>query len=435
MDISIIKKARRNIIIILFLSILCLILITFLPWIAVTENGSVKENLSFNYEMMKDSSNSQINDLLNSLMDIYILFWTIVIITLISFIFIVIYTLVKRTLLFRMIILTSSSLLFLLCAFVVYFQIIFSRTINDIDSISASMMYSPFAYAYIQFILSIILLIISGFYTFNIVKDSTKEFRSYKIQKKEKKKEINEKMTRDIPTESEIEESLKIPGKTDSLKDTSREEKFAEIDKLLAKKDTDKVKQKTDEDIPKKEIDEQAQDTLPSEEEKIGVEEKETEKESREDIEPEINDNAEEKETEEDQKLDVEEENKEVKQIKHPFPEKKPKRVIENSDRLKLSEHFEKVLSNAIEKKQSEIKPKQQTDKKIKKDEEKIIQKETKQDLIEPELDYDKKEELTDKILRVKCPGCSHIFPYNKVSGKKIICPKCGKEGKIEIKI
>ncbi|KYK23545.1 hypothetical protein AYK21_02495 [Thermoplasmatales archaeon SG8-52-2] len=413
MDISIIKKARRNIIIILFLSILCLILITFLPWIAVTENGSVKENLNFNYEMMKYSSNSQINDLLNILMDIYILFWTIVIISLISFIFIVIYTLKKRTLLFEILILTSSLVLFILCAFVFYFQIIFSRTIDDIDSISASMMYLPFAYAYIQFIFSIFLLIISGFYTFNIIKDSTKQFKSYKIQKKEKKKELKEKMTSDIPTESEIEESLKMPRKTDSLKDTSREEKLAEIDKLLANKDSDIIKQKADEDIPKKEIDEKEQ-AISSENEKIVTEEIETEDESKD---------------------EVEEENKEVEQIKHPFPEKKPKRVIEKSDRLKLSEHFEKVLSNAIEKKQSEIKPKQQTDKKIIKDEEETIKKETKPDLIKPELENDTNVELTDKILRVKCPECSHIFPYNKESDKKIICPKCGKEGKIEIKI
>ena len=413
MDISIIKKARRNIIIILFLSILCLILITFLPWIAVTENGSVKENLNFNYEMMKYSSNSQINDLLNILIDIYILFWTIVIISLISFIFIVIYTLKKRTLLFEILILTSSLVLFILCAFVFYFQIIFSRTIDDIDSISASMMYLPFAYAYIQFIFSIFLLIISGFYTFNIIKDSTKQFKSYKIQKKEKKKELKEKMTSDIPTESEIEESLKMPRKTDSLKDTSREEKLAEIDKLLANKDSDIIKQKADEDIPKKEIDEKEQ-AISSENEKIVTEEIETEDESKD---------------------EVEEENKEVEQIKHPFPEKKPERVIEKSDRLKLSEHFEKVLSNAIEKKQSEIKPKQQTDKKIIKDEEETIKKETKPDLIEPELENDTNVELTDKILRVKCPECSHIFPYNKESDKKIICPKCGKEGKIEIKI
>jgi hypothetical protein len=436
MDISIIKKIRRNIIIILFLSILCLILITFLPWIAVSETGSVKENLHFNYEMMKYSSNLQINDLLHNLMDIYILFLTIVIISLISFIFIIIYALVKRTLLFRMLILTSSSVLFILCAFVVYFQIIFSRTISEIDSISASMIYSPFAYAYIQFIFSLILLIISGFYTFSIIKDSTKQFKSYKIHKKEKKKELRQKMTKDIPTESEIEKSTKLPSKSDSLKDTSREEKFAEIDLLLAKKDSDKVKQKADHDKPKKELDEQPQDELSSEDKKIVAEEKETEEEPKEDIEPEINDSAEEKETEEELKEDVEEENKEVQQIKHPFPEKKPKRKIEKSDELKLSEHFEKVLSTAIEKKQSEIKPKQKTGKEtIREEIEETIQTDTKHDLIEPEFENDFKEELTDKILKVKCPECNHIFPYNKESGKKIICPKCGKEGKIKIKI
>jgi len=420
MDINTIKKTRRNIILILFLSIICLLLISFLPWIAVAENGSVKENLHFNFEMMEDSDNLQINGLLNILMDIYILFWTIVIISLISFIFIVYYALIKRTLLFRMLILASSSIIFVLCAFVVYFQIIFSRTIDEIDSISASMMIPPFAYAYVQFIISIFLLIFSGFYTINIINDTTKHFKSYKIQKKEKKKELEQKTTKGISIESEIEKSLKIPSKTDSLKNSSREEKLAEIDKLLAKKDSDKDKQKEDVDISKKESDKQVKDNLPSENEKIVYEEKETEEEPIEDVEPEIKDN---------------------KQIKHPFPEKKPKKEIEKSDEIKLSEHFEKVLSTAIEKKQSEIKPKQQKEEKIIKNEKvEPSQIEKKQELIKPDFENDSyqkdiKENLTDKILKIKCPECNYIFPYNKESGKKIICPKCGKEGKIEIKI
>ena len=267
MDNITLKKARRNIIIILFLSILCLILITFLPWIAVAENGSIKENLHFNYEMMRDSSSTQINDLYYSLMDILILFWTIIIIALITFLCLIFYSMVKRTLFIRILFLTSSFIIFILCVLIIYFQMIFSRTINEIEYISASMLYSPFAYAYIQFIVSFILLIFTGYYIIIIVKDSMKQFKSQKIQK-DKKKIIEEKKTKDITIEREIEKSIKIPGNTEALKNSSRDAKLAEIDKLLAKKETEKDKNKVEEIIPEQKFANQTQNNLPKQKEK-----------------------------------------------------------------------------------------------------------------------------------------------------------------------
>jgi hypothetical protein len=322
---------------------------------------------------------------------------------------------VKRTLFFRILFLTSSFVLFILSSIIIYFQIVFSRTIDEIESISASMIYSPFAYAYIQFILSIILLVFSGLYAIAIIKDSKKQFKGQKIQKKEKKKTISD----DISIESEIEKSIKLPEKPDSIKNQRVEEKIAEIDKLLAKKESDEDIIKADEDLTKNELDTQTQDIIPPEKEDNNVEE----------------------ETKEEPDKDIEQEPKENVQIKHPFPEKKPKRVIDKSDELKLSKHFEKVLSSAIEKKQSEIKPKKQIEKEIIKEERvELTQIKSKQDLIQPDSNNkcqedDIKEDLAEKILKVKCPGCNHIFPFNKESGKKIICPKCGKEGNIEIKI
>ena len=93
-----VKKIRRYPIIILFLSIICLFLISFIPWITIAEEDRLKEDLHFSYEMMKGSDNAQINDLAGNLSRINILFFAMIIVALISFIFIICYSLVKRSL-------------------------------------------------------------------------------------------------------------------------------------------------------------------------------------------------------------------------------------------------------------------------------------------------------------------------------------------------
>jgi ribosomal protein S27E len=419
MDDIIVKQSRKKIILILFLSILCLILISFLPWIAVAENDFVKDNLNFNYEMMKDSSNTQIINLVRILMNINILFWIIIITTLISFITIVCYALVKKSLFCRMLIISSSFINFILCIFIVYYQIIFSRTISNLDSISGSMIYPPFAYAYIQFILSVILLLISGSYTLVLIKDSTKRLKSVRTRKKEIRKKMDIEDTEVSSIESEIEKSIRIPDKERVLTNSSREEKLAEIDKLLSKKEPEIEKQKVEENISEQKLDKQSQTESISDEEIKDDGYKtwgEVSKENKQDT-------------------------KEDKKIKQPFPEKKPKKQQEESDEIRISDHFEKALSTAIEKRQSGIKPKEN---KIKISKEKKIetpQIEIKKDIIEPddqaEKDKDEeKEDKTSKILKLKCPECDHIFTFDVEKGnKKIICPKCGREGEIEIEI
>jgi ribosomal protein S27E len=414
-----VKQVRKKIIIILFLSIICLILISFLPWIAVAENDYVKEDLNFNYEMMKDSSNTKINDLVIILMDINILFWTIIIITLISFILTVCYTLFERTLFAKMVIISSSFIIFAICIIIIYYQIVFSRSINEIEFISGSMIYPPFAYAYIQFILSVILLVVSGSYSLALIRYSSKNLKNLQIKKKEKKKEIKQTRNMDIPVETEIEKSIKISGDKKTLSNSSREEKLAEIDKLLSKKEPEIKKEEVDKEISKKDLDKQQQIKTPSENE-IVTEDIEIKGESYKETEPEI---------------------KEIVQIKHTFPEKKPKIEQQESDEIKLSEHFEKALYNAIEKKQSKTKPKQKSEKEANQEEKlEPTQIETKKEKVEPDFENDKnrheEKDKTSKILNVKCPECNHIFQFNKKNDdNKIVCPNCGKEGKIEIKI
>ena len=119
-------------------------------------------------------------------------------------------------------------------------------------------------------------------------------------------------------------------------------------------------------------------------------------------------------------------------QIKQPFPEKKPKKEIYDHDDIHFSEHFEKALSSAIEKKQSKREPKE-----INKNN---LEQEKREESVKTEMEenkpyknqHEKKIEQSGKILKIKCPECNNIFSINKDTDiKSVICPKCGKEGKI----
>ena len=174
--------------------------------------------------------------------------------------------------------------------------------------------------------------------------------------------------------------------------------------------------QKILEKIPEQDFDEQTQTDLPSDI-KIQDTEEKTQEEIIKESEPEKN---------------------KIEKIKQPFPDKKPKKEQEESDELRVSEKFEKALSSAIEKKQSKIEPKEPDKKDIKQDKtEEPMQTEIKENIIETDFQTDKtlpekNGNKISKVLNVKCPECNNIFSLSKENDKKsVICPKCGKEGKI----
>jgi DNA-directed RNA polymerase subunit RPC12/RpoP len=412
MEIITIKKARKRIILILFLSILCLIFISFLPWISVAENDRISEDLHFNYEMMRKSDNTQINYLANSLMDINILFWTIIVISLISFLILIYFISIKRTNFCQVLILTASIIIFILCIVVIFFQIIFSRTISDIDYITASMLFSPFAYAYIQFILSIFLLVISGSYTINLLKETIGVIQ---IQQKEKKKKLEKILNKSVG--DGVEASIKDIEKVKTHIDPERKTKLAEIEKLLDKKEIQR--------------DKQVIDINPSDEdiEKIVEKEESLEKEPIKEEENIIED--------QDKKSEVKSKESE-NQIK-PFPTVEKKEEIDDDEEIHQSEYFENVLSSAIKKKQSEMKTKKSNDNKKTKEEKKETAKNIEKQDINFKTDkiyLEKKGDSINKIINIKCPDCNQIFPSEKIDEKqKITCPNCGKQGNVKKKI
>ena len=79
------NKAKNLTISIIVFSIIGLILMSVLPWISVTERDSVQEDLHFNFEMMKKSTNEQISNLAGDINLINISFWALLILGLLSF--------------------------------------------------------------------------------------------------------------------------------------------------------------------------------------------------------------------------------------------------------------------------------------------------------------------------------------------------------------
>ena len=131
------KKAKKYTIWIVALSITGLVLLSFIPWISSAEHELVKEELYFNFDMMKNSDNQQIRDLGGSLNLINILLWALVILGLLSFLGVTIHASGKFSPVGLIMLLVGCTTL--LCSFfVVYFQFNILRSIGGIDTISSS---------------------------------------------------------------------------------------------------------------------------------------------------------------------------------------------------------------------------------------------------------------------------------------------------------
>jgi hypothetical protein len=413
MEINTIKKTRNRIIGILLLSILCLIFISFLPWISVSENGIVKQNLNYNLKMMENSNSQQIIDLSNNLRNINILFWIVIIITLVSFILILYQTMIKNSLFNNILILIMGLLIFLISIFIFLLQIFFSRTINEIDYISASMIYSHLAYPYIQFIISIILLIFSAINSITLSKDLIIQQKSLKKEKAKEIKKIDEEKISYKFDEEDIKISTKEAVKNKASLDIDKATKIAQIEELFKEKTTSTDKENIEEEHSTLDRDYEKKINISSNKKIYCVEEKsEKYDQSKESI----------------KKDDV--------NLSKPFPTEKPKEKKEDSEELRVSQHFEEALSSAIRKKQSDMKlhkTEKKDEKQYIKTEQKIkdLKEQKRESIFETEKVLLEKEGKTiKKIHNLRCPQCNHIFSVEQDDGThKIKCPKCGIEG------
>lgn len=393
MKIDIVNKTRRYSIIITFLSIISLLIISLIPWISIAENDGINENLHFSYEMMRGSDNTQIQDLASILSYINILFLAIIVVALVSFIFFIYYTLFKKSVFGPILRMILGIIPFVSIILIIYFQIVLSRSIRDIDTISASMMHTNIAYAYILFIISIILLIYSTISIITISVYSIKQFKSSTLHKKEKIEKINQKGIPKKLDKKEIELSTKKPLTDEPSKASNMvtlksemEEWLEDNPQSIEKKDFEEEQLKTDTDTEKI--------IIPSYNKKTFDENAERPEKDNQKIETPIN---------------------EDKSSFEPFQSKKSKEKIDEIDKELSMQSFEnhEKQDNTSESEIADIKE------------------------LKPELMFQTEKIFLEKqggtikeIFNLRCLQCNNVFSHEKEKvNQKITCPKCGKEG------
>jgi len=364
---------KRLIVWILIFSITSLALVSFLPWLSVTEDDSVKGELYFNYELMKTSSNTEIKSLAGNLNFISVLFWVMIILALISFIFITFHASLKFSHIGQIAMALISILILVFSILVVYSEYNFIRTVDGLGKIALANIVFLIKYAYIQLLFTILLLVCSIYYTAIVSTHSIKQYRSLKTEKK----------VEAIPKEQPIPKPMPSKHKT--------EKKRLEMENWLVGQAQilDKKTEGLEPDHSKKEI---TDDKTPLEEEK--------------------------------QTSTLED-----KVTPQPFPDEAAKVKPKESDELRPSQSFENALSYAIEKKikRPEAKETEPKPENIEQEEEaKNLQLEQTAEIEEPSI----------RKIKLRCPQCKNVF-LTELEGEntKIKCPTCGKEGIIKQQI
>jgi len=335
------QKIAKNVvklaILIIFLSIICQIFVSILPWISVSESDYVKKDLHFNYEMIKNSDNNEISNLAGYINFINLSLWSLIIIGLLSFLGAIIHISKKfSTLGYILLYLGCTTLIF--CIISIYFQFAIIGKIENIDTISVSAISPFFNYNYILLIHSIIILVLSSIYNRIIISDAIIKFMDKREEKKDKKEKeailvnniTNTEFNQDFKNE-ELKEKVGINQDyskiatqqivdTEVVGDPEIEEKHKEIEQFLDGKDLEKDKPPAEEKPPKSDKKESLNKDEPNEK-------------------------------------DIKVDKKDIKEIKEAqkeapvFTPEKNKLKPKDSYEPTVSESFEKALSSAIKKK------------------------------------------------------------------------------------
>jgi hypothetical protein len=327
------RKVAKLTVLIVVLSITSQIFVSLFPWVSISESDFVKEELHFNFEMIKKSNDDEIYSLASTINLIILCFWFLIIFGLLSYLGATIHISKKISKLgYMSLALGCFTLIFSILA--IYFQFIVIGEIENIDTVSASEITPFFKYYYILLIHSLIIFIFSAIYTRIIISHSITRFFELKEEMKNKTKQkailfnniINTEYNQEFKNEDFKE---KIASKNDFSKiemqqkdeneikvDPKIEEKHKEIEQFLDGKDIDKEKPTIEEKKPETELNE-----------------------------PLIK--------EESKEIVIKTDEKEIKEEKEAivFPSEKNKVKPKDSHEPTVSESFEKALSSAIQKK------------------------------------------------------------------------------------
>jgi len=395
-----IKFGKKTLLWIINLTILGIVLSSIFPIMSIVEDDAVKKDLYFNYYMMKNSDNAEIALFSEDVDFINIVFWIILILSLLTFFCMTFLTTYEKYYLFILMIFFIMLLIF--SVLLVIFKHNLMSDIANSETISLATIIQALKYSHITVLVAFLILLCSAIFTFFIIYEfsksligSKKENKTKKEKKKKKEKpekEIKEKSIEAKPPEPIVDNRKETE---DWLKD--------EIQKIEVKNEP-----KID---PENEIIDKPLQPIP-------LESSEPEKEDLKKYED---------------KNFIDDKNKQ-----EPFLGDNEKK---NSDTDKDQEpmpSFEDALSSAIQKKQNELKnnePVKEESEGIIVDTEVIAEEEEKPEepVAEHGMPLEESEDETGVIateIIVKCPQCKNIFAVKKEGDSTAIkCPKCGKEG------
>jgi len=405
------RTIRRTTVFLLFLSILALMLNSFLP-IVILKNPD--DLVYFNIESMPYSDNTEVQDLYHDVNLINILIWILILFIFIAFFGVIInisglYE--KISYLF----LTIGCLSIIFSSISCYLYLSFILKVIKFDNILLAYIVEQFRYAYIILIILIVMVLVSISYIITTLPYLFRTLRDAKSNKQELS-EIKEKP---------VTKSFSKPvGPKKSFKDK---------------------KQVINPDFNLKEKSESVENWLTDGINKIETTEDEKELEFKEDLEEEsyIQKEIVDEQSNIDNK-DVENFDETISPFSEDYKQEKSKQKNDGNSEVKISESFEKALFSAIDKK----KKGETSQERIDKSNQKIVEKKEeikhipvkkpskpeKNEITESLENNDTKEEKSIKKYSVKCPECNFIFTKekNEEGVTRIKCPRCGKEGVIK---
>ena len=424
----------------IFFAVIGLILTHFVSWVSV-DTGVSDERVHYNFEMIKNSENAEIQSLSEKLDLLDLSLWLVLIFGLLSYIGLTLFRCQKCPTITNLIV-TISGIAVLVCSIIVlYSNVVAISSINGMSDVSVSSLlnFYPIKHAYLPLIVTIILMIGTISYTLVVVPITIRAIIGPKKEDKSVKKPSNEgekgvfderkgaypeQMNQDdLPyrrtkVESWLKKEVESSEKPKRISGAEAEEK--KIEEPFIQEEQSKS---IEEEIPEpKKHETEIRDIFPDEESFDFEDKKYDEIVDVKDLdrpvkpkmlfgkpvekskEPMFWDKASEKPSQAEEKIEK------PKDVPHP---------------IEKTESFEKPLPKPI----TEEKP---VEKKPEIIEEKIVP-----PIIDKEESSVKEEKPVEEApfktkINVRCPGCKNIFPVERIDGKivtKIKCPHCGREG------
>jgi hypothetical protein len=219
MRVSLAGMIKRTTIFLLLMSILVLMLNSFLPLVTLENVDDVNDPLFLNFESMKSSNNTEIQKLYGDVDFINLCLWILIIVNLLS-LFGVIIKLSQKYSLVGDILLTlgCTSIVFSVLSCYSYFMFILK--VNNLTDISPAYIVPSFYFMYIMLVLSSLILLASFNYLLGALPYLTKSLKNMKTKKtkEEEKKPTNlseKRLRRKQDLESEFQTKRKIAQEWD----------------------------------------------------------------------------------------------------------------------------------------------------------------------------------------------------------------------------